>query len=253
MSDPGQPGNRLGGGKEAEVFEVPEGALKLYRAGATKAAAFCEAAHLALVERLNLPGPKVRCVREWDGRWVLVMSLTPGQPFAAAMEREPTSVPEHLAAMAGLHRMIHTRSGIGFGSFKARMRRDIAQATALDGRMRDRLMRRLADLPDGDRLCHGDFHCWNVLGTPETAMVVDWLDAACGPPAADVCRSYLLMLLTTAELASAYLAHYLNGTDIGEADVTAWLPVLAAARLAEGVEGQRDQLLALIERCQTAR
>jgi len=63
-------------------------------------------------------------------------------------------------------------------------------------------------MPDGDRLCHGDFHPINVLGDLAQPLVIDWLDAARGAPAADACRSYLLLRLHAADLAEPYLDAY---------------------------------------------
>src|SRR5215475_12266456 len=39
------------------------------------------------------------------------------------------------------------------------------------------------DMPDGDRLCHGDFHPLNILGNTLDPMIIDWLDAlTCAVP-----------------------------------------------------------------------
>src|SRR5262245_55079407 len=87
---------------------------------------------------------------------------------------------------------------------------------------------------DGDRLCHGDFHPINVLGDLAQPLVIDWPDAARGAPAADACRSYLLLRLHAADLAEPYLDAYGRAGDVPRAPILAWLPYLAAARLAEG-------------------
>jgi hypothetical protein len=238
-------GERLGVGKQAEVFLIPEGVLKLYKAGAPKTSAFREAAHLAIVEAERLPAPRVIGVGRVEERWGLVMTLAPGEAFATSIDRTPNRADEHLAAMARLHSAIHRCSGNGIATLEARLRRDLMVAPLDDGR-RAGLLCLLEDLSVGDNLCHGDFHPWNVLGAPEDAIVVDWLDAARGAPAADASRSYLLMLLTAPALAVPYLDHYRSASGISEEDVLAWLPVLAGARLAEGVDGEAVQLRALI-------
>ena len=45
-------------------------------------------------------------------------------------------------------------------------------------------------------------------------MVIDWPDACCGDPAADVCRSYLLLKLHAEDIAEPYLDAYCNITDM---------------------------------------
>jgi aminoglycoside phosphotransferase (APT) family kinase protein len=100
-------------------------------------------------------------------------------------------------------------------------------------------------LPEGDRLCHGDFHPLNVLGTPSAAIVVDWLDARAGIPDADLCRSWLLMHLAAPEIADGYLVACERVAGITRRDALAWLPVVAGARLAEGAVKEAPALLAM--------
>jgi len=43
----------------------------------------------------------------------------------------------------------------------------------------------LRELPDGEALCHGDFHPRNVIVDGDELTIIDWVDASSGPPAAD--------------------------------------------------------------------
>ena len=87
---------------------------------------------------------------------------------------------------------------------------------------------------------------WNILGSPGQAIVVDWLDACSGSPAADICRTYVLMKPPAPQLADAYLA-VCEATGLAtRADVFAWLPLVAAARLAEGVADVVDTLMEMV-------
>jgi aminoglycoside phosphotransferase (APT) family kinase protein len=240
-------GRLLGTGKEAEVFEWGENVLKLYKARAPKSSAFREAAHLAVAESFGLPAPRVLGVRQIDGRWGVAMTLAAGETFGQAIMRQPALAPECLKAMAHLHMRINNHAGSEMGSMKARLRANIQRATMLGDRQRHLLLDGLAHLPEGDRLCHGDFHPWNVLGAPEGAMVVDWLDACRGDPAADICRSYVLMKHRAPELASRYveISEALGGCD--RAAIFAWLPFVAAARLAEGVPREVESLMEMAQ------
>jgi len=66
-------------------------------------------------------------------------------------------------------------------------------------------------------------------------MVIDWPDACCGDPAADVCRSYLLLKLHAEDIAEPYLDAYCSITNMPRAKIFDWLPYVAAAKLAEDV------------------
>lgn len=240
-------GQLLGAGKMAEVVAHGAHALKLYRTGG-KQNVFREAATLALLETLDVPAPRVETAGRFEGRWGLLMSRVSGRTFGDIVTGAPQELRRYLGAMVELHRGIHRHHLPGLGSLKARLRGRLAASAALAEASRRRLLDRLAELPDGDRLCHGDFHPYNVLGEPGNAVVVDWLDATSGAPAADLCRSYLLISHYSQELAQAYVEAYLAAeVDLAAEAVFAWLPVLAAARLAENVPEETDRLVALAE------
>jgi Ser/Thr protein kinase RdoA (MazF antagonist) len=240
-------GRRLGSGKEAEVFEFGEAVIKLYKAGVPKRAVFREAAALAQAEALGLPVPSVGGVRYIDGRWGVVMSRVDGRSFAEIIVAQPAGKEAYLKEMALLHRRIHDCQAVFSGSLKARLEADICRAAALNEGQRRRLLKELAGLPDGDRLCHGDFHPWNVLGLPSRPSVIDWMAASRGVPAADVCRSYVLIRSIAPDLASAYVEAYARVAGERLEDIFKWLSVVAAARLAEGVPDEVESLIAMVE------
>ena len=69
-------------------------------------------------------------------------------------------------------------------------------------------------MPEGDCLCHGDFHPINVLGAVSRPLVIDWSHACSGNPSADVCRSYLLLKLHSGLIAEPYLDVYCGINDM---------------------------------------
>ncbi len=121
----------------------------------------------------------------------------------------------------------------------------IARAKPLDEPRKQPLLGRLADLPEGDRLCHGDFHPINVLGEVSQPIVIDWPDACRGDPAADVCRSYLLLRLHAEEIAEPYLDAYCRIANVSQGKILDWLPYVAVARLAEDAQDDLGRLLEL--------
>jgi aminoglycoside phosphotransferase (APT) family kinase protein len=240
-------GPLLGAGKVAEVFAYGDKALKLYRLGAAKTSAFREAAILSVVEQSGLPAPRVEQVGQFDGRWGVVMTRIEGAAFAPSLVLSPPSKP-HLDALAHLQLRIHQSPAPQLPALKARLAANIRRNLALDDASKDRLLRMLGGLPDGSQLCHGDFHPWNVMGTPASAAVVDWLDASCGDPAADVCRSYVLIAHASEGLARAYVDVYAELAGLEHAAIWQWLPVVAGARLAEGVPDEEASLKAMVRR-----
>jgi Ser/Thr protein kinase RdoA (MazF antagonist) len=236
-------GRLLGSGKEAEVYEHGTLALKLYRPGRPKAPAFREAANLAIAETLSLPVPRLHVVGDYHGRWGLLMDRAPETSLADEMMPEPLRAA--IEQMATLHRRLHHAPGTGLPSLRSRLSAHIGAAKELPHALRDRLLADLVHLPDGDHLCHFDFHPWNILGSGSDVMIVDWLDACSGNPAADVCRTYLLLRRTLPSIAEAYVVTYAKAGETTSEQIFAWLPVIAAARLAEGVPEENEDLLHL--------
>jgi hypothetical protein len=86
----------------------------------------------------------------------------------------------------------------------------------------------------------------NILGDIAQSVVIDWPDARRGDPAADVCRSYLLLRLHAEDWANPYIDAYCRIGGLAREAIIAWLPYIAAARLAENAPGEGDRLLAIV-------
>jgi len=238
---------RIGGGKEAEVFEYGQAALKLYRSGIPKRSAFREAANLAIVEAYEVPGPRALGVRQIGERWGVIMTRIEGPSFADALIDRPAALQDYMNEMARLHVVIHRHAAPLLAGLKVRLHGSILRATLLGSTRQRTLLNLLAEMPDGDQLCHGDFHPLNVLGTSVNASIVDWLDATRGPPTADVCRSYLLMTHLDPAWASSYIDAYAAESSVSPDDILAWLPIIAGARLAEDVASEAEALIAMVD------
>jgi len=240
-------GRLLATGNVAEVFEWGDLVLKLYKSPAAKPTVFREAAIHAAVEALGLSVPSVWGVEQVEGRWGIVFDRICATSFAEVMRATPAAIPDYLDRIAGLHRAIHECVVPAFASLKVRLASRIGETKHLDAAQKKRLRKGLAAMLDGDRLCHGDFHPFNILGDLDWPIVIDWPDACRGAPAADLCRSYVLLALHAEELAEPYLEAYCRVGDVSRDAALAWLPYIAAAKLAEDVPGEIDGLRHLLE------
>ena len=240
-------GRLLAVGNVAEVFEWGSRVVKLYKSTAAKPAAFREAAIHAAVEAMGLPVPKVWSVQQIGDRWGVVFDRVRQASFAEQMLSNSGEIPRYLECTVRLHMRIHSHLGIQLADLRVRLADNIAGTALLDERRKRDLLDTIAHMPDGDRLCHGDFHPMNILGDPSQPTIIDWPDARRGDPAADVCRSYLLMKFHAAEIATTYLDAYCRAAGMWRQAVLNWLPYVAAARLAEDVPSQFDGLLKIVD------
>ena len=236
-------GMPIAAGNEAELFAWDGGrVLKLSRRVGDPTQAEREASILSALAPTGLV-PRQDGVIEVNGRWGIVMERI-DQPTLASAMADPGLFPELLDLVVTLHRRIHAvRAPEGLQHLKQRLGDRIDGAERLSRERRDKLLKRLGDMPDGDRLCHGDFHPFNILGLDQQARVIDWLDATRGDPVADVCRTYVLMSAYDPGIAAAYVDAY----GIDRAEIEAWLPLVAAGRLTENVPDEFERLTQLAQ------
>jgi Ser/Thr protein kinase RdoA (MazF antagonist) len=159
----------------------------------------------------------------------------------ANLQRRRKSSPAWRLYSSGLHR----QRAAHFVDFKLRLQGNIGKAD-LNENVRRGLLDLLDQSPNGDRVCHGDFHPFNILGSFDLPTLVDWLDASRGDPAADVCRCYVLINHSMPEVAADHATAYATASGMSPQVVFDWLPIVAAARLAEGVPNEMPRLLAIV-------
>jgi len=151
--------------------------------------------------------------------------------------------------MARLHIALHRHRAPRLPALKTWLGDEIQKAgiklgAALPTRT---LLDRLAEMPDSDRLCHGDFQPSNVLGTPGNASIIDWPHAMRSDPAVDVCQSWLLMQRPPGEQdATAYVEAYARESGLTVKDIFRWRSIVAAARLADNVPDEVERLRMII-------
>lgn len=184
----------LAQGREAETFLNADGSvLKLWRDPAHEWRREREVAALAALAGAGVPAPAVLATEVVDGRPGLVMSRVEGGDLFARLERQPLAFVRAGKALGVAHASMHdVLAPPGLPAVKDDLRQRILVAEALPADLRSAVLALLDRLPEGDRLCHGDFHLGNMMGSWTSPVVVDWGDAARGDPLADVARTRLI-------------------------------------------------------------
>lgn len=255
-------GNPLALGRTAEVYAWEEGwVLKLFRDWAPASWVDYEAEIARSVHASGLPVPAVGEIIEVQGRRGILYERVTGPSLFKTIQEKPWTVLEAARQLAELHAAMHECEATGLPPQRARLIAKIQNAGPLPERLKQAALGALQDLPDGERLCHGDFHPDNVLMTAKGPVIIDWPDASCGPPLADVARTSLLAsasalpaetrLRRLIELSRrwfhrVYLRRYFELRPDGREQLGAWLPVIYAARLSEDIPEEREGMLARV-------
>jgi thiamine kinase len=252
----------LGAGREAEVFAWADGrVLRLARDPTDAEMIAREAAALAAAHAAGADVPAAHGLVTVDGRPGVILDRVDGVDLLDWLERRPWAIRSVSRILGREHAALHRVKAPGsLPPLREDLRRRLGSSLVPED-VRTRALERLEALPDGDRLLHGDFHPANLLRTADGCVVIDWTNGTSGDPAADVARTVLLAGGgTLPEDASAlvraiapslrrflvrgYLRAYAGAAPLDRERVKRWLPVWAAARLVEGVEQEREALLA---------
>jgi hypothetical protein len=240
-------GSLLASGNVAEVFAWGDDqVLKLYKSAPwAKRVAFREAANQAAVEAMGLPVPAVHGVIAQGDRWGILSDRVEGISFAQRMLADPTLVTGHVEALIDLQLRLQQTTASFFAGVKQRLANHISHAPQLRPERKNVLIAGLQAMPDGDQLCHFDFHPMNVLGAVNSPVVIDWCDACRGTASADGCRSHVLLEIHAEVLAASYLEHYCRVSRCSADELLAWRPYVLAAKLIE-TPAEAPRLLALL-------
>jgi tRNA A-37 threonylcarbamoyl transferase component Bud32 len=232
--------------------------LKLY--GEETPAGWVE--HLGKVERAlykaGLPTPAVGETIEVDGCLGQVYELIEGGSMAEALLGTTEIGPDRIARLAHVfaevHAKIHDCGSIPeVPSQRQLLPTVIRRITVLPSDLKEATLKALDGMPEGDRLCHGDFHPYNVLMSRRGPIVIDWNNAHIGNPLEDVARSTLILSGVPVSQPSyqtlikrfsrAYLERYFELRPGDQEQLAAWRPIVAAVRLSDRVPEIQEWLL----------
>ncbi len=258
--------HKIAEGQEAEIFEWEGGTvLRLMRThygpeSVELQARALNAAHSAGVA-VPIPGDTTTV----DGRHGLVMERIDGPDLLTLLGNKPWHIWSAGTTTGELQAEIHkVAAPEGLPNLKEALKLLIESSDRVPPEMATFALDLLAELPDGDRLCHGDFHPGNIIKTTDRNVIIDWSNVASGDPAADYARSLLLIRLGEPPpgasfvirilanvgrgvLGTAIRSGYRRHRKLDEDLVRRWEVPVMAHRLTENYEPERPKLLKLLE------
>ncbi len=210
--------------------------------------------------------PAVHSLTTVQGRPGMIMERIDGPDLLTLVGKRPWTVFWAARVMGEVHAQLHAANAPSrIPVLRAALKQRIESSDRVPEHLSKFALEILDRLPDGESLCHGDFHLSNIMMSQGTPVVIDWTNAARGDPTADVARTLLLSrigepppgsaallrllaLVGRRILTSAYLRSYRRARPLDMSLVSRWEIPVAAARLAsEPIPGEEPALIRLLE------
>ena len=184
----------VGQGQTSDVFSWGEDSvLKLYFPSFPAEVSQREYAITRAVYAAGHAAPAVRDVVEIGGRHGIIFERVHGRSLVQQVERRPWRLFVAARQLAEWQVRLHScPAPVELPAQRDQIARWIERAEGCSDAEKETARRHLAQLPPGDRLCHGDFHPANVLLSARGPVMIDWSTGTRGHPLADVARTSVL-------------------------------------------------------------
>ena len=204
------------------------------------------------------------------GRPGLIMERIQGLDLLTLVGRRPWTVFRAARIGGELHAQLHEVIAPAIAPpVRPLLRRHIESCGSLPAPLARFALDVLETLPDGDRVCHGDFHPGNIMMDGETPVLIDWTNVTRGDPMADVARTHLMLglgepppgtsaglrvmaLVGRAILISLYLRSYRRQRPLDMDAMRRWKVPITAARFAEGIQEEPPRLIKFLEKARSS-
>ncbi|MCL6603283.1 MAG: phosphotransferase [Paenibacillus sp.] len=252
----------IGEGRTAEILQYKDQTiLKLYRENVSEQSILHEYKISEFVYARGVRTPKPYELITVDERKGILFEQIQGPTLLKMIDRQPWRISKYAKMMAELHYSLHTLDVTeDIGQQKERYRSCIKGAPLLTEDEKSVILSYLEDLPEEQKLCHGDFHPDNVL-MDQQAWIIDWMTGLAGNPAGDAARSVIMFSIgempekaspllkfmirfIRKKLTKDYIREYLRLSGRTYAEIDQWILPVAAARLVEWLStAEKEQIV----------
>lgn len=237
-------GKLIGTGYTADVYEWKDGkVLKLFKKGYPEVAIEKELQNARAIAGLDFAKPGVYGLVKVDGQSGIIYDRVEGQSLLDWVIK--TGELEQCAEyMADLHRQIFSNRISTVPDYREFLRENILNIPPDSIVNKKMMLEKLEGLPEGDTLCHGDFHPGNIFISAGKPIVIDFMNICRGVQLYDVARTVFLIEYSPVpaevengeilkELKRRLTGLYLMKMEISRDMLTDYLEVIKAARIGE--------------------
>jgi serine/threonine protein kinase len=250
-------GRFIAAGRTADVYEWgANSVLKLFRESVDLATIKHEHRSSVAVYKAGAPAPEPGELVSMGARYGIEYERIEGVPLSHAIGSDPSKLIYYADLMADTHLRVNSIENVeGLSARHAILAIRLRDETVLDAEAKRCVLNRLHELGTGTNLCHGDFHPENILLRDNKVTVLDWTVASSGDALSDLAQTVLILSgyveavrsRSTEAVLHQFIQRYLlrrqESSHILAGNYRDWIPVLAAARLSDGIEEQKEWLV----------
>lgn len=196
------------------------------------------------IQATQLPVPKVYERLKINGREGVVYDRIEGPSLLNELAKKPWKVRQYARLLAGLHVQVHeVAAPANLETQREWARGGIPETNKLSKDIQKSVLHLLDSMPDGNQLCHGDFHPGNIIVTHRGPVILDWMTASKGLACGDVARASIILEAAKAPegtpmrwllewmrklFLATYLKTYFQLRPAEKDSLTAWRTIMAA-------------------------
>ncbi|MES5938789.1 MULTISPECIES: phosphotransferase [unclassified Bacillus cereus group] len=238
-------GNPIAKGNTAEIYLYDTKVVKLFNEYLPDTESINEAKKQKYAYLCGLSVPNVFEVTKIKNRQAIIMEYVKGDSIGDLLLNNLNEAEHYINICVNEQKKIHAIrvNTDEMESMRKRLERQIKSVHKLDEKQKGNILNKLHSIKFEPRLCHGDFHPFNLILNNKNVNIIDWVDASSGDFRADVFRTYLLYSQSSLELAEMYLHIYCSRTGLSRDEVFQWALIIITARFSEKVNPQNEVYL----------
>ncbi len=182
--------NTTGFTADVELYGA-DNIIKIYRDYVPQADIEREILCTQTVQSCGILVPEYRgYLNNHKGKRAMLQEYIKGESMMKLLVTGEASPEELAVGFAKVHFDMHSCPVDGLEDSKVRYERLLRLSEYnLGSDLTNRMLRLLEKLPDGNSLCHNDYHPGNLIYNERGIFTIDWSDASAGDPFADVART----------------------------------------------------------------
>lgn len=188
-------GKVIGTGYTASVYEWEEGkVLKLFNQGYPNESIEKEYYNAIAIRDINFLKPRAYGIIQFEERKGIIYDLVEGESLLDWVMKT-NDLQECSRLMANLHTAIGQYKISNVPNYKDFLKYHLPNSLLPIAKQKE-ILHMINKLPDGNSLCHGDFHPGNILLSDGKAYAIDFMNICHGDFLYDIARTVFLIEFT---------------------------------------------------------